>query len=128
MSGAVHGSEAQTDLMIVHSVSVNSKCGLGIMVCDRRTISTTVEAVKRNIYNCRDRAWKAVRTSRRNPKPETRSKFEFPKLLQDFLGPGDLVSPVFRPVCQDADGCALILRGALSPLLKRMMYSVWERE
>jgi hypothetical protein len=53
MSGAVHGSEAQTDLIIVHSASVSSECGLGIMVCDRRTISTTVEAVKRNIYICR---------------------------------------------------------------------------
>ncbi len=40
-------------LMIDHSASVSSKGGLGIMECNSRTFSTTVEIVKRNIYICR---------------------------------------------------------------------------
>ena len=74
MSGAVHGSEAQTDLIIVHSVSVSSKCGLGIMVCDRRTISTTVEAVKRNIYNCKGKPDAGEPLAGRNVKAAEDSK------------------------------------------------------
>jgi hypothetical protein len=39
-------------LMIDHSASVSSRCGLGIKDFEG-SISTIVETVKRNIYNCK---------------------------------------------------------------------------
>ena len=56
-------------LMIVHSASVSSKCGLGIMKCDSGTFSTSVEVVKGNIYICKDRG--SV-SSESQSKPEIR--------------------------------------------------------
>src|SRR5580765_6689366 len=63
-------------LMMVHSASVSSKCGLGIIECNSRTFSTSVEIVKRNIYSCRDRPGGVARNLKGNSKLETRSKFE----------------------------------------------------